>query len=365
MSTSRLESLDVLRGFDMFFIMGGASLIVSICALFPEGSTCWLARQMVHVPWHGLAHHDTIFPLFLFIAGATFPFSCAKQVTNGWSVGRICVKIGLRAALLVLFGFLCNGLLDFKLEHFRVWSVLGRIGLAWAGAALAFVFLKTRSRIVLALAILFAYALINRFVGAPDHPGADPFSMEGSITCWLDRVLLPNHIYKPLYDPEGLFGIFPAIVTAMLGGFAGEFLRQSDVTGLKKAASLAGSAIVLAGAAWSMSFLMPINKALWSSSFVLAVGSYSVALLALFYWLIDVKGYKKWAFFFKVIGMNSIAIYMAQRIVAFRRIDEFFLGGLANLLPAGGRIVLLHAGYIAVCWFFLYFLYRKQTFLRV
>lgn len=365
-TTRRLESLDALRGFDMLFIMGGAGLVTAICAAL-GAPDCWLAKQMLHVPWHGLAHHDTIFPLFLFIAGVTFPFSFAKQIEKGASTGRVVGHIAYRAAMLFLLGLVYNGLLNFQFAHLRVWSVLARIGFAWAGAAGLYVFLRERvkARVGIAAAILVGYALLARFGGAPDHPGADPFSMEGSFICWVDRVLLPNHIYKPIYDPEGLLGIVPAIVTAMLGMFAGEFIRREDVSGARKTTVLLVGAAGLGFAAWGMSFLMPVNKALWSSSFVLAVGCYSAAMLAVFYWIIDVKGWRGWAFFFKVIGMNSITIYMAQRIIGFQNINGFFFGGLRSLLPDSLAKIAVHLGYIAVCWLFLLFLYRKKVFLKV
>lgn len=366
MASKRLESLDALRGFDMLFIMGGSGLVVALCTVLGM-KDCWLAQQMVHVPWEGLKHHDTIFPLFLFIAGATFPFSYAKQVAKGVSRGRVLLQIAYRAAMLFLFGLVCNGLLGFKFDHLRVWSVLGRIGLAWAGASVLYVFLKDhlKTRVGIAAGILLGYALLARFVVAPDFPAEDPFSMKGCIVCWVDRVVTPNHTYKELYDPEGLLGILPATVTAMLGMFAGAFLRRGDVTGNRKVLGLLAAALGLGVAGYAMSFLMPVNKALWSSSFVLAVGCYSAAMLALFYWLIDVKGWRRWAFFFKVIGMNSITIYIAMRFMGFGTMSRYFFTGIAELGNADWSRFTFAIGQIALEWLFLWYLYRKNTFLRV
>ena len=133
----RLESLDALRGFDMFFITGGASLLASIASLFPD-SAFWqiVSRHMQHVPWDGLVHHDTIFPLFLFIAGISFPFSLAKQQEQGRSKASIYLKILRRGTMLVLLGLVCNGLLNFEFATLRFPSVLARIGLAWMFAAI-------------------------------------------------------------------------------------------------------------------------------------------------------------------------------------------------------------------------------------
>jgi predicted acyltransferase len=169
------------------------------------------------------------------------------------------------------------------------------------------------------------------------------------------------------FDPEGLLSAFPAIVTAMLGMFTGEFVRlpEEKISGAKKSGymGLAALAMLAVGLLWSLVF--PINKMLWSSSFVLVVGSYSLAMFALFYWIIDVKGWQKWTLFFRVIGLNSITIYMAQRIVSFSGIRNFFLGGLVEMLPETWGAVVNYTGFVAVCWLFLYFLYKKNIFLKI
>jgi len=197
MKNQRLMSLDTLRGFDMFFIMGLSGLIVSLCALWPNPVTNEIARQMGHVDWNGLCHHDTIFPLFLFLAGVSFPFSLAKQRENGATKGQIYGKIFRRAALLILLGMVYNGLLKLDFENLRVASVLARIGLAWMGAALLYINFGTKTRAWIAVAILVGYALLSKFVCAPDMPGSDPLSMEGSLVGWVDRILMPGRL---IYD---------------------------------------------------------------------------------------------------------------------------------------------------------------------
>ena len=362
----RLASLDALRGFDMMFIMGVAALITAVCGLFQGGDSCWLAQQMRHVEWEGLRHHDTIFPMFLFIAGISFPFSCAHQLSSGATRGRIYLKIFRRAAVLVLLGMVYNGLLNLDFAGQRYYSVLGRIGLAWMCAALLFMRFKPRARAVIASVMLIGYYLLIRFVPAPDMSGADPFSMEGNFAGYVDRLIMRDHLlYKGIFDPEGLLGVIPATVTAMLGMFTGEFVRYDGCTGKKKTLYMLAAAafMALAGLLWSRDF--PINKALWSSSFVLVVGAFSLASFALFYYLIDVRGWRKWAFPFQVIGMNSLTIYLGQKIIPFRSISNFFLQGLAGLCSPQWAAVILAAGYVAVCWLFLYFLYKKKTFLKV
>ena len=129
--TKRLASLDALRGFDMMFIMGVAGLVVAICRLFPGGAECWLARQMVHVDWNGLQHHDTIFPLFIFLAGVSWPFSLAKQRDAGKSNGKIVWKIIRRCLILIALGLVYNGFFKLDFANLRCASVLARIGIAW------------------------------------------------------------------------------------------------------------------------------------------------------------------------------------------------------------------------------------------
>lgn len=365
--SDRLLSLDVLRGFDMLFIIGLSALIYNICLLFPNGAESCIARNMSHVPWHGLTNHDIIFPLFLFIAGISFPFSYAKQQLQGKSRGRIYKKIFVRGLILVLLGLVYNNALQLNLEAgIRFASVLARIGLAWMFAALLFINFKTSARAIIAAAILIGYYLLLWLVPAPDAPaGADPFSIEGCLNGYIDRLLLPGRIYYGTYDPEGILSTVPAIVTAMLGMFTGEFVRKENISGSKKTIYMfIGAALMLAaGLLWSKVF--PINKQLWTSTFVLVVGAYSLALFALFYWLIDVNGWKKGTLFFKVVGMNSITIYLAQQFIDFDKISHFFIGGIASHCPEAWGNVFLSAGYLGATWLFLYFLYKKKVFLKI
>lgn len=360
-------SLDTLRGFDMFFIMGLSGLIVSLCALWPNAVTNEIAQQMGHVSWNGLQHHDTIFPLFLFLAGVSFPFSLAKQRENGATQGKIYAKIFRRAALLVLLGMVYNGLLKLDFENLRVASVLARIGLAWMGAALLYVNFGVKARAWIAVAILVIYALLSKFVCAPDMPGADPLSMEGSLVGWVDRLLMPGRLIydSGRFDPEGLLSAVPAVVTAMLGMFTGELIRNEKFTGERKTVMMIIGGVVLAVVAWLGNYFVPINKMLWSSTFVCAVGAYSLLMMALFYYLIDVKGWQKWTLVFRVVGMNSITIYLAQKIISFSSINKFFFGGLAGLFSEQVGEVILDAGFVLVCWLFLYFLYKQKIFLKI
>jgi predicted acyltransferase len=362
----RLLSLDALRGFDMLFIMGLSTFAANLCAAFGAGD-CWLARQMRHVEWHGFAQHDTIFPLFLFIAGLAFPFSCAKMRERGWNASRICGKIAWRAFALVMLGMVYNGLFAKGFGEVRWASVLGRIGLAWAFAALLYLAFHLRTRIMVAAGLLVGYWAVMRYATVPGAPaGADPWSVEWNLAAYVDRLLLPNPLGKTGADPEGILSTFPAVVTAMLGMFTGEFVRREGRLGgrAKTLAMLGAAAILLAvGLAWSC--WMPINKKLWTSTFVLVAGAYSLALFAVFYWIVDVKMWRGWTFPLRIVGMNAITIYLLQRVVDFDSISRFFFGGVAGLLPQDFGAALIASGHLVVCWLVLLFLYWKGVFLKV
>lgn len=360
----RLLSLDVLRGFDMFFIMGGGPLMVALCTAL-GAPDCAFAQQFCHVPWEGLTFEDTIFPLFLFIAGVSFPFSLAKRLAQGATRASIVWHTLRRGLTLMFLGLVVNGFLAFDFAHLRIFGVLQIIGFAWMVAALLYVWLGTRARLAIAAALLVGTGLFFRFVVAPDFPDAAPFSPEGNLGCWLDRTFVGvRHIYRPLFDPEGTAGLLPSIVMPMLGMFAGDLLR-SRLSGERKTAFLFVAAALLVGLGLLMSIEVPVVKSLWSSSFVLVAGGYSAAMLALFYFAIDVKGWCGWTPFFRVIGLNSITIYLAQRIFYFRGVADFLFGGAVSLLPSAWQPVGTSVAYIATCWLFLYFLFLKNVFLKV
>ena len=362
--TARLASLDALRGFDMLFIMGGEGLL---CAIAAALGFAGFGEAFGHAEWHGLHSMDIVFPLFLFMAGVSFPFSCAKSRERGLGDGRIALKSLKRGLMLVLLGLCCGKLLSLDFSQIRVWSVLGRIGVAWMVASWLYLVFGVKARLGIAAAILAAVTVGTIFIPAPGAAASvDPFSPEGNFGCWLDRTLTAGHTYKPLFDPEGFAGLLPSVVTAMLGMFAGEVVRRGGSAATsRKALDLLSCGVVSLVLGFVLSFVFPINKALWSPSFTLVAGGISFVAFALFYWVVDVLNFRRWTFFFTVIGMNSITIYMAQRVIGFKVARDFLFGGLASLFPDAWSPVVLQLGYIAVCWLFLYFLHRKGVYLKV
>jgi len=361
-------SLDALRGFDMFFITGGAGIISGLCLALGCGEKFWLVKQMRHVPWEGLAQHDTIFPLFLFLAGVSWPFSFASQVAKGRTAWQIHGKVILRALILVFLGMTIGGILKFHLP-FRIPSVLGQIGLAWGFAALIFMHVKKPLVRALVIAVLLVgYWALMAFTGAPGAPaGADLFSQKWNVISWLDRTLMPNYILKADYDPESLFSVPSAIALALLGMSTGSILRSDRWTGARKVLILLGLsvAMLLAGLFFIYVLKMPVVKRLWTSSFVFVTASYSLALLALFYWIVDVKGWSRWTFYFRVIGMNSITVYMLMAMGVIGALSNFAFKGLANLAPNPWQGLTTSLAFQVTCWLVLFFFYRKKIFLKV
>jgi predicted acyltransferase len=190
-------------------------------------------------------------------------------------------------------------------------------------------------------------------------------TMEGNFASYIDRMVLPGKLYLGIHDPEGLMATIPAISTGLLGIFTGNLLRSHKHTQTRKVLIMAIVGVVLLGLAqlWNLDF--PINKNLWSSSFVFHVGGISLLLMSFFYYVIDVLGYKKWAFFFKVIGMNSILIYISGVFINWAYTTTAFFGWLVQLVGEPYGIVVLGVCTIFVKWVFLYLLYKKKIFLRV
>lgn len=364
----RLLSLDALRGFDMWFITGGAGVVTGLAAAF-GAPDCAIAKHMSHVVWEGFRHHDTIFPMFLFLAGVSWPFSLSSQLAKGRSLAAIHLKVLSRAATLFFFGLLLGGLLKFS-PTFRIPSVLGFIGISWAIGALIYLHVKnTAARIGVVAALLFGYWALLRFVAAPGSPAlCDTYSLECNIVSWLDRTVMSNYIYKKgAYDPESLFAVAGGVATAMTGMLAGSLLKGSFLTPAKKALTLAlaGAGFLALDALFVFAMGDKIIKSLWTPSFVLSAAAYSILMLSLFYYVIDVLGWRRWTLYFSVIGMNSITVYMAMNIIGFSRARSFLFAGLRDFIGGPWGEVVYRCGMLVVVWAFLYFLYRKKIFLKV
>lgn len=365
----RLESLDAFRGFDMIWIMGLPAVIYALEKIFGGPIFEFLSLQMKHAKWDGLHFMDLVFPTFLFIAGCSFPFSLRSRLAKGDKHSSILKHIFKRAFLLVLLGCVYNGILNFDFENMRYASVLGRIGIAWMFGTLLYVYFhKSKIFYIFPAILLVAYSLLLGLVPSPSAGEyASIYDMNATIVGWVDQQLLPGRLLvKETFDPEGILSTIPAISTALLGIITGRvLLTEPNKLKYSKTALILGGGVVLIILGYLLSIIEPINKSLWSSSFTLVAGGISAVSLAIFYWLIDVKKWKKGVFFFQIIGLNSLLIYLAQRIVSFKGINQFFLNGLASCFSENLGELILAIGYVAICWLFLYYLYQKKTFLKV
>lgn len=363
----RIQSLDALRGFDMFWIIGGEGIFIALAKLTGWPVFQWWAKELDHVPWHGFVFYDMIFPLFLFIAGISFPFSYAKRYHGPENRIALYSHIFKRGFLLVLLGIIYNNAVNFDFAHIRYGSVLGHIGLAWMFAALIFINTRLSYRIAWFWGLLILYYLLLVLFPAHYLGAADPFSMEGSLPGYIDRHFMPGTLYLKVHDPEGYLSTIPAIGTALLGMLTGQFVMSSYLNekSFKKVLYMALSSVglVIIGLVWNLFF--PINKNLWTSSFVCLAGGLSLLLFTLFYLIIDVLNYRKWTLFFVVIGMNSITIYMAHVLIDFDFTTKFLFGSFIELFPSNWEHLLSAVAFFTVSWLFLYFLYKKKIFLKV
>ena len=366
-TSQRLYSLDALRGFDMFWIMGGEEIVHTMYKATGSTSSFWggFSNQLTHPDWNGFHAYDLIFPLFLFMAGVATPYSVGRELEKGKSRKELLWRVIKRGLILVLLGIIANnGLKIMPISEVRFGSVLGRIGLAYMFANIIYLYSKTRAQIIWFWALIIGYWLLLKFTSAPGFAPGD-LTMEGNFASYVDRVLMPGKLYLGIHDPEGLMSTIPAISTGLLGILTGSFLKNNSMTQTKKVGAMAitGVIFLLLAQLWNLDF--PINKNLWTSSFVLNVGGYSLLLLALFYYIIDVRGYKKWSFFFRIIGMNSILIYMSGHFINWDYSTDTLLGWVGQLIGDPFNIVAMAICYVFIKWLFLYFMYKKKVFLRV
>ncbi len=368
--SKRLWSLDTLRGFDMFWIIGGSSIFHHIARNTDWGWADAMNKQLEHVDWEGLQAMDMVFPLFMFISGVAIPYAQGSRRQKGASKTDIVRKVVIRAIVLVLLGWVCNYILNFKFAEMRWPSVLGQIGIAYLFASLIVLYTKSfMSRMAWLFGILIGYAAIQLFVPVPGV-GAGVLTPEGCINGYIDRMLLPGNLYGKvdgvqMFDPEGILCVVSATGITLLGALAGHALRRPDVSGIRKTWQLAVAGIVFLGIGLAIAPWYPPIKAAWTTTFNLQAGGISLLLLALFYLVIDVWECKKWTFFFRVIGLNAITIYMAPRVIDFKHAAEFLFTGTASLFDKDWQPMVITLAVITLKWLFLYFLYKKKIFLRV
>jgi predicted acyltransferase len=357
----RLVCVDALRGFDMLWIIGGAEVLVSLCNASGIGFLSNMDVNFDHT-WGQFHFYDLIQPLFLFIVGVVMPVSFRKRLARGETKRNIYIHVIKRVIALYILGLISSGrLLSFDLSQIHlITNVLHVIAFGYLVSSVMILELKIKWQIGISAAMLFLYWAIMAIIPVPGY-GAGIYSRDVNLALYVDNAVLGH-----FQEGEGWTYIITSInfiPSIMLGVFAGNIL-QSDRMAMKKVGLLAliGICCIVAGKIWGIWF--PIIHHLTTSSLVLFGAGLSFVLLALFYLVIDVWGYKKWAFFFKVIGMNAIAVYVATHLFDFTKIGNVFVGGLLKHLGPWADFFEASAA-LAVVWLILYYMYRNKTFIKV
>ena len=425
--SQRLTSLDVLRGFDMFWILGADAFVYALNRMSQSAPTKFLAEQLDHAEWEGFKFYDLIFPLFVFIMGVSTVFSLTKIIERE-SRGAAMKRVIIRGSLLFVIGIFYSGGFTNPWPDMRLMGVLNRIALCYLAGGLLFCWFKPRVLIGIAAAILIGYwamltfvpirdihlekehlaalaekagdtKLAARFNDAGNASSVNPsaikdspvwaatermyaettnrvtgkFDMGYNVANHFDFEHLPARKYDLFWDQEGLLCTIPAVVTGLLGIFAGLFLRNPSVPDTKKVLWLigAGAAGVALGFLWGLQF--PVIKKIWTSSYVLVAGGYSAMLLGAFYWIVDVKKWQAWGQPFLWIGMNPITLYLASNFMGgggFQRLAARLGGGPVKMFlnehiaKGFGDLVVCLLGVLLFIGF-ARFLYRRKIFLRL
>lgn len=307
----RLTSLDVFRGITI------AGMILVNMA----GVTDDVYPPLTHADWHGCTPTDLVFPFFLFIVGVAMTFSLSKYTPENKPTSAVYWRIFRRAAILFILGLLLNGFWNqgiwtFDFSSIRIMGVLQRISLAYLLASLAVLKLPRPGQWLLAGGLLLGYWLAMMYIPVPDY-GAGVLTREGNFGAYIDRLIIPKaHLYKGdgfnfMGDPEGLFSTIPAIASVLAGYFTGEWIRKQPVqTRTSIGLALFGIGCLIIGWAWGWVF--PINKKLWTSSYVVFTSGWALLLLAGCYELIEVRLIRRWSKPWEIMGLNAIALFVAS-----------------------------------------------------
>jgi len=375
----RLLSLDVLRGITIAFM---------IMVNNNGGPGSW--RFMNHAEWNGLTPTDLVFPTFVFVVGVSVVFAFEARLARGAAKAQLARHTVIRAAVLILFGIIVNSFPFFQLDHMRFYGVLQRIAVCYLVVGLFYLYdSRAWTKVVALVVALVGYWVLLRWVPVPGLglPGRDiPFTdMNRNLVSWIDQHLFPYHLYlyppdHNVRDPEGLLSDLPAIGTALMGMLTGIWLRSQRAVSTKTQGLLAGCATSLAiGYTWSLEF--PLNKNMWTSSFVLVAGGYSLAVLTFAFWAVEQMGWRKgWTWPWVIFGSNAIAAYMFSELTPgilnnisiatgpqthTSLLAWLAMHSIAHFPDAGWAALAYSVSFTAFCFIPVWILYRKKIFLKV
>lgn len=363
--TGRVVSIDALRGFDMFWIVGGRELAVAIAGLLPGSAAPLLEHQLEHVEWEGFTAWDLIMPLFLFIVGAAMPFSLSHRLAEGAAKSQLYLKMLRRVLILFVLGMSVQGnLLDFDLSRLHVYAnTLQAIAVGYLVAGIVMLNVGVAVQLVFTALMLAGYWLLLTRVPFGDQP-AGTLLPNANVALAVDEFVLGRFRDGTTYTWVLSGMTFAASV--LLGVQSGHILRSRWSAAAKFFALVAAGLLCLAaGCLWAERLGFPIIKHIWTSSMTLWAAGWSFLLLAAFYLVIDVIGWSRWAMPFIVIGANAITMYvLAYKFVPFDDIANSLVGGLARHSYGGGPVLIAFTT-MTLVWFVAHHLYRQRIFIRV
>jgi predicted acyltransferase len=374
LKTGRLVSVDALRGFSIFWILGVDGTMWSLDQMtrgtgpILSSIGSFLGAQFTHPEWEGLTFYDLIFPLFIFVAGVSIVLSLPRLVERDGKA-KAHIRVLRRSLLMYGLGLIYYGGISQHWGDIRFVGVLQRIALCYLFTSLLFLNVDRRGLVAAFVALLAGYWALMTFVPVPGI-GAGSYAMDANLANWIDANYLPGRLWDRTRDPEGLLSTLPAIATCLLGVFAGLLLRDVRVPPQQKPPWLIGGGIVLLAAGYLWALQCPIIKAIWTPSFVLVSGGYCAILLGAMYQIIDVGGRTRWATIFVWIGANAITLYFINNVMSFERFAVRFVGGDVGtfldqtVAPGTGRFT-AHLLGLAFAVALAGFLYRRKIFLRV
>ncbi len=363
----RIISIDVLRGLAMFLILsmdiGGAPIFETFTKLWGENFANASANQFRYDFTKGLRLCFIAMPMFLFVVGLVIPVSMEKRLSKKQNNNKkIYLHIIRRALILILLGEIAGGhLLHLEFAKMPVYNnVLEYIGIGYLVCSIIVMKTSRSFQLVLTLVLLVLYYVIFLIVHVPGWEG-EIFSGKMNLAIYIDNVVLKAH-HKP--GSWQVLATMSFITNMLLGVLMGHVLNSTRDRKYKlKMIFMSGLAMLAAGVIWG--FFFPVIRSLWTSSFVLVTCGITTLLLAIFFWTIDILGYAKWAFFFFVFGVNSIAIYMMAHMFDFRLIGNIIVGGLSNLFSPSVEAFIQAAGAMIVMWLIMYYMYIKRTFIKI
>ena len=373
--STRLMSLDVFRG----------ATIAAMILVNDAGDGTVAYWPLNHSHWNGWTPTDLVFPFFVFTVGVAMAFSFRSRIDRGDSRGKLFAHVLWRGVVLFALGIIVNSFPNhFQPASIRIYGVLQRIALCYVITAVLALWTGQKTQITVVVGCLAGYWILMRYVSVPgygvpthDIPLLDP---DRNLVAWLDRKLLWGHLYEGTRDPEGLLSTIPAVAGCVMGLLTGGWLRSGRILA-NKAMGMAGAGILLVLASQLFNVWFPINKKLWTSSFVLLTAGLALLGLALCYWVLDIRKWRGgWTKPFLVFGTNAIAAYVLSEVVAdlLDRMQVHVAGNgvmswhevvyeriFAPLASPANASLLYAMVYVLACWAVVWVLYRKGIFLKV